>query len=68
MPRRNPKPQQLHRLQQQPKTCDDKKRYASEKEAVAAKEYQELQTLGLELKVYRCTVAGCGGWHLTRSL
>jgi len=48
-----------------PVFCQGKRRYASEREALAVKEEQELLQTDLELKVYRCSV-GCGGWHLTR--
>lgn len=65
MPRRNPiqpKPQPYS-----PKTCDNKRRYATEAEALAVKEHQELLNMSLHLRIYKCPVPGCGGWHLTRA-
>ncbi len=47
-------------------TCDHKRRFATQKQAVAAKENQELLHMTLELAVYACHVPGCGGWHLTQ--
>jgi hypothetical protein len=47
--------------------CDNKKRYKTELEAIATKEHQELVNMSLRLRVYKCNVAGCGGWHLTRA-
>jgi hypothetical protein len=44
--------------------CDRKRRFAREKEALDAAEYQMLITPSLELAVYKCDL--CGGWHLTR--
>ncbi|PLS81426.1 hypothetical protein CYG49_02065 [Candidatus Saccharibacteria bacterium] len=68
MPRRNP-PRQNVPSGKSPlfaQNCDHKKRYTSEAEAEQIKEHQELLTMGLELRVYRCPIPGCGGYHLTR--
>lgn len=50
-----------------PKTCGDKRRYATEREAREVADQQEMlnYTQDLQLKVYKC--ATCGGWHLTRN-
>lgn len=44
--------------------CRSKRRFATEREALAAAEYQMLVKMELELAVYKCDL--CGGWHLTR--
>ncbi|HEX4662046.1 MAG TPA: hypothetical protein VH144_00355 [Candidatus Saccharimonadales bacterium] len=65
MPRRNPaQPIPRRRV---PPTCDNKRRYATEAEAIAVKEHQELLNMSLTLRVYQCPISGCGGWHLTRA-
>ena len=50
---------------QRSSSCDEKRRFRTEKHALAAAEYQSLLTLGLELRVYKCP--HCSGWHLTNS-
>jgi len=61
MPRRN------NTLQHHPfifsSKCKDKRRFATESEAVKAAEYQMLLKPELTLAVYKCEL--CGGWHLT---
>jgi hypothetical protein len=47
-------------------TCQQKRRFRSEKEALVVADYQMLITPGLELTVYTCET--CGGWHLTRQV
>lgn len=61
MPRRNNTPRH------QPlvfKSSCDKRRFKTEREALAAADYQILIKPELELSVYKCQY--CGGWHLTR--
>ena len=47
-------------------TCGGKRRYTNARLAEHIKEEQELLHPGLQLRVYKCNVPGCGGWHLTR--
>lgn len=65
MSRRNP---DLTKFLQSPQTCGEKRRYRSEPEAEQVREEQELLNPGLHLRVYKCPIAGCGGWHLTRAI
>lgn len=66
MPRRNPK-EPIRPYSYLRGTCDHKRRYGTKAEAESVKEHQELLTLSLSLRIYKCPVPGCGGWHLTRS-
>lgn len=62
MPRRNyPKP---HIPFTPPKSCEEKRKYRSEKDALDAASLQMLMHPSLELSVYKCDQ--CGKWHLTR--
>ncbi len=45
-------------------TCERKRSFHSEKDALAAAEEQMSYHLTLELGVYQCLL--CGGWHLTQ--
>lgn len=56
----------LQRFLVNPHTCGEKRRYATERQAQTIREEQELLNPGLRLRVYKCMVPGCGGWHLTR--
>jgi hypothetical protein len=62
MPRKNNTPK--HHSFRSVNNCDTKRRYKTEKEALAAADYQMLVNQNLELSVYKCEL--CGGWHLTR--
>lgn len=62
MPRRNNT--QSHQPFRFISSCDTKRRFRTEREAIAAAEYQMLIKPTLELSVYKCEQ--CGGWHLTR--
>ncbi|MET0979802.1 MAG: hypothetical protein ABWX90_00935 [Candidatus Saccharimonadales bacterium] len=62
MPRRNQTPQ--HQPFHFASNCQQKRRFSTEREAVAAAEYQMLLKPDMELSVYKCEL--CGGWHLTR--
>ena len=62
MPRRN---KQIEYKKPEKPTCDHKKRYETENEALRAAHYQTLINHGLGLSVYKCDV--CQKWHLTRS-
>ncbi|MEP6710244.1 MAG: hypothetical protein ABJA64_00820 [Candidatus Saccharibacteria bacterium] len=44
--------------------CQNKRRFANEKDAQQAADDQMLMKMDLELSVYQCRL--CGGWHLTR--
>lgn len=46
--------------------CQDKRKFKTEKEALAAADYQMLIKPRLELAVYKCDF--CGAWHLTRQI
>lgn len=46
--------------------CQGKRQFRSEKEALAAADYQMLVKPQLELAVYHCDF--CSNWHLTRQL
>lgn len=63
MPRRNQQIQYI-RPNLNVSTCDSKRRFVNQKNAVEAAEYQMLIKNDLELDVYQCDV--CFGWHLTR--
>lgn len=45
-------------------SCQQKRRYATEKIAEAAADTQMLLNYDLQLSVYKCE--SCSGWHLTR--
>jgi hypothetical protein len=45
-------------------SCEQKRRFGTERQAKEAAEYQMLIKPDLELAVYKCEL--CGGWHLTR--
>lgn len=62
MPRRNNTPR--HQPLVFKNSCMQKRRFKTEKEALAAADYQMLVKPELELSVYKCQ--HCGGWHLTR--
>jgi rubrerythrin len=47
-------------------SCQAKRRYKSEKEALKIADLQMLQNMSLELAVYKCDI--CGFWHLTRKI
>lgn len=55
-----------HQKQNYTSGCNGKRRFANEREALAAADYQMLLKPDLELAVYQCQF--CGGWHLTRSI
>jgi len=61
MPRKNRTPSPTHVSSVLP--CRQKRRFASEREALEAAEYQMLIKMSLQLGVYRCDY--CRGWHLT---
>lgn len=67
MPRRN-NHVKLERFLNSPQTCGQKRRYRTQTEAEHIREEQELLTPGLRLRTYKCSVPGCGGWHLTRTI
>jgi hypothetical protein len=62
MPRRNQTPP--HQQFQFVSNCKQKKRFANERQAQEAADYQMLLRPDMTLSVYRCEL--CGGWHLTR--
>jgi hypothetical protein len=62
MPRQNHTPP--HRPFQFTSSCQQKRRFATERQALEAADYQMLVKPGLELAVYKCP--DCHGWHLTR--
>ena len=47
-------------------SCQNKKRFKNEAEALRAADDQMLTNAPLELAVYKCEM--CGGWHLTRQI
>ena len=47
-------------------SCQNKRRYKTENEALKAAEFQMLQDMNLELSVYKCN--DCSFWHLTRQI
>jgi hypothetical protein len=61
MPRRN---NQTKYIPPRQPSCDHKKRYDTENEALRAAHYQTLINHGLGLSVYRCDL--CQKWHLTK--
>lgn len=44
--------------------CQNKRRFANEREAREAADHQMLLKPDLQLSTYKCEL--CGGWHLTR--
>lgn len=62
MPRRNY--QKPHAPFEPAKSCDQKRKYRSEKDALDAASLQMLIHPSLELTVYKCDQ--CAFWHLTR--
>lgn len=61
MPRKN---KQIEYTRPSKPTCDHKKRYETENEALRAAHYQTLINHGLGLSVYKCDI--CQKWHLTK--
>ncbi len=61
MPRRN---NQIKYIPPKQQSCDHKKQYATENEALRAAHYQTLINHGLGLSVYKCDL--CQKWHLTK--
>jgi hypothetical protein len=64
MPRRNNGPKYIRQVYQ--KSCDSKRKYNSEREAIETGKYQMLIHPELELDVYKCQL--CNKWHLTRQV
>lgn len=64
MPRKNNGIQYVRQVYQ--KSCDSKRKYNSEREAVETGKYQMLIHPDLELDVYKCQL--CNHWHLTRQI
>jgi len=58
----------LERFLASPQTCGEKRRYATKTEAERVAEEQQLLNPSLRLRVYKCVVPGCHGWHLTRQI
>ncbi|OIP85825.1 hypothetical protein COV88_02265 [Candidatus Saccharibacteria bacterium CG11_big_fil_rev_8_21_14_0_20_41_19] len=65
MPRRNKPIKHVYRNVKPGATCDSKRQFINEREAVKAAEFQMLVNLNLELAVYQCDA--CFKWHLTKS-
>ena len=63
MPRRNNT--HRHALIEPLKSCQEKRKFSTEKEAQKAADFQMLTDMHLELRVYQCPE--CRKWHLTRS-
>ena len=54
-----------HQRYEAPMTCEEKRRFRTEADALKAAEIQMLTDMQLELHVYQCF--HCRQWHLTRS-
>jgi hypothetical protein len=64
MPRKNST--QPHKIFRFASSCQQKRRYPTEKMAMTAADDQMLIHYDLQLAVYKCE--SCSGWHLTRQL
>lgn len=64
MPRKNH--QIPHKKQNYVAGCHGKRKFKTEREALAAADYQMLVKPRLELAVYHCDF--CNHWHLTRQI